>query len=268
MQLQKTGDLNDLFINELRIRLAKKNEPKAIETKALEQALEEIHEDVKGDAKQGTTEQRLNEASKENYPHRNPEAYEKTGDTRPINALPEELGKLSGEAKDKRYQDKRKEGAKDRLVDKDIGKQRSPEAKASAAPKKQVVASMTKWDEIKLLESFVSKLPEGGYLKNFFIGIKDKLINMIKNDQLPENFMDVFDNASTFNKEPFSKNISASYLEYRKTNASKYNEVKDLDGMIASINEKAFVEKRDLTNDEKAKIIAAKIRKTEIFKQE
>ncbi len=54
--------------------------------------------------KEGVTEQRLNEASKELYPHRNPQAYERTGDKRPVNALPEELGRNSDEAKRERYE--------------------------------------------------------------------------------------------------------------------------------------------------------------------
>ena len=76
--------------------------------------------------KQGITEQRLNQATKSLYPHRNPQAHERTGDKRPINALPAELGKQSDEAKRERYEKARQAGEKTtRAVDKDIGTQMS-----------------------------------------------------------------------------------------------------------------------------------------------
>lgn len=56
---------------------------------------------AKEDGAGGTIEQQLNEASKDFYPHRNPI---KTGDQRPVNALPKELGNASVEKKDERYE--------------------------------------------------------------------------------------------------------------------------------------------------------------------
>jgi hypothetical protein len=53
---------------------------------------------------EGTIEQRLNEASHELFPHRNEKAWDRTGDKRPINALPEEMGKASDDDKNKRYE--------------------------------------------------------------------------------------------------------------------------------------------------------------------
>ena len=76
--------------------------------------------------KQGITEQRLNQATKSLYPHRNPQAHERTGDQRPINALQAEMGKQSDQAKRERYEKARQAGEKTtRVVDKDVGSQMS-----------------------------------------------------------------------------------------------------------------------------------------------
>lgn len=70
----------------------------------------------------GLVEKRLNEAKTTLYPHRNEEAWARTGQKRPINALPEELGKASEEKKRERWSKANKAGEK-RALDKDIGKQ-------------------------------------------------------------------------------------------------------------------------------------------------
>ena len=72
----------------------------------------------------GTTEARLNQAEKGLYPHRNPEACERTGQKRPVNSLPEEAGEASDDSKRKRYE-KAMAGQKatKRVVDKDQGSQ-------------------------------------------------------------------------------------------------------------------------------------------------
>jgi hypothetical protein len=67
------------------------------------------------------TEKQLNEASG-GYPHRNEKAYRRTGDKRPINALDEEMGNAGDASKRKRYEQASKPG-KDRILDKDVGKQ-------------------------------------------------------------------------------------------------------------------------------------------------
>lgn len=72
------------------------------------------------------TEKRLNDASKAAYPHRNPEAWERTGDKRPVNALPEEMGKASDAEKRKRW-DKANKAGPTRLVDKNPGEQMTNE---------------------------------------------------------------------------------------------------------------------------------------------
>jgi hypothetical protein len=54
--------------------------------------------------KTGVTEKRLDEANKDVYPHRNEEAYKRTGNKRPINALKEEMGEMSDESKNERYE--------------------------------------------------------------------------------------------------------------------------------------------------------------------
>ena len=74
--------------------------------------------------KEGTTEERLNSAEKSLYPHRNPEAYKRTGNKRPINALREEMGNASEDAKRERY-DKAYNAQKSekRVLDEDVGSQ-------------------------------------------------------------------------------------------------------------------------------------------------
>lgn len=72
--------------------------------------------------KEGITEQRLNDASKESYPHRNEKAYKRTGEKRPVNALREEMGNASDADKNERYEKANKAGDK-RIVDQDVGAQ-------------------------------------------------------------------------------------------------------------------------------------------------
>jgi hypothetical protein len=60
---------------------------------------------------EGTIEQRLNDASKDFYPHRNPKAALKDGEKRPINSLPKELGSASVEKRDERYDKSNKSAA-------------------------------------------------------------------------------------------------------------------------------------------------------------
>lgn len=86
----------------------------------------------------GITEARLNQADKKPYPHRNPEAWERTGQKRPINSLREELGDASDDAKRERYEKaiSAQETTK-RIVDKD---QRSQLPKAYNAKTKKAAA--------------------------------------------------------------------------------------------------------------------------------
>lgn len=72
----------------------------------------------------GTIEKRMNEASQEAFPHRNPKAHERTGEKRPINALPEEIGNASDAAKNKRYEKSNTRGPKT-ILEKDIGEQKT-----------------------------------------------------------------------------------------------------------------------------------------------
>lgn len=75
--------------------------------------------------KSGITEKRLNEAKYIVYPHRNENAYKRTGDKRPVNALREEMGDMSDEAKDERYEkaSKKSQNMPKRILDKNIGEQ-------------------------------------------------------------------------------------------------------------------------------------------------
>lgn len=71
----------------------------------------------------GITENQLNTAKSEIYPHRNEKAYERTGDKRPVNALDEEMGSAGDGNKLKRYENASKNDQPERILDKDIGKQ-------------------------------------------------------------------------------------------------------------------------------------------------
>lgn len=165
MQIQRSGRANDLFCDQLRkfvvaekqadveekpkeqqleedrkdkgqeaeadktMETQLKDDRKGEEEPALYEKLLEEHRKAEMDASnkeaEGVTEKRLNEASQENYPHRNPKAYERTGDKRPINALPEEMGNASDEAKRDRYEKANKAGKEKRALDKDVGSQMS-----------------------------------------------------------------------------------------------------------------------------------------------
>jgi hypothetical protein len=101
----------------------------------------------KGNSKmQGTTEQRLNEASTAPYPHRNPEAHERTGEKRPVNALDEEMGKSGDDSERKRYEEASSKAQSEpkRILDKDVGKQLTLEhPKKSFNMKKAKLGEMT-----------------------------------------------------------------------------------------------------------------------------
>ena len=91
---------------------------------------------------QGVTEQRLNEASKESFPHRNPKAHERTGPKRPINALKEEMGNASDESKRERYEKASKaQKSEKRILDEDVGSQKT-DKKASFNLKASKVAAI------------------------------------------------------------------------------------------------------------------------------
>lgn len=128
---------------------------------------------------EGLTEQRLNDASKDMYPHRNPKAHERTGDKRPVNALKEEMGTASDESKRERYEKANTSGEK-RILDKDVGDQKTDKkafnlkgAKVAAidACKNYVAykdsiegkvktAAVDKFAEIKELDSCLAQIME------------------------------------------------------------------------------------------------------------
>lgn len=160
--IQKTGKVNDLFAEELAKRMSKKASLEIAETrleehrdkmdreplgKTTEQALGEKGSDRTGEENknpslvekklvdkklptensklEGITERRLDTASKDPYPHRNPEAWERTGDARQVNNLPAEQGEASDEKRAERFDkaDKAAQDKKKRVLDKDIGEQ-------------------------------------------------------------------------------------------------------------------------------------------------
>lgn len=67
------------------------------------------------------TEKRLSNSSG-GYPHRNEDAYKRTGDKRPVNALDEEMGNVGDDAKRSRYEKAYKAG-KPRVLDQNPGQQ-------------------------------------------------------------------------------------------------------------------------------------------------
>jgi hypothetical protein len=157
---------------------------------------------------EGVTEKRLNDASKDAYPHRNEKAYRRTGEKRQINALPEELGSASDEAKQKRYDKalKAQETTK-RLVDKDIGSQLTNKKAFNLKKTRVAMAS-----------------------------------------------------------------ACASYVAYKdetagntRTAGDRFAEVRRLDSVMSSIMEDAQGEKRLLTDDESAQIVAMKQRKSSLL---
>ena len=114
-------------------QLPEKGERKG-DTEQVQQVMEGQLSDSRKEAKpatpnikaEGITEQRLNQATKSLYPHRNPQAHERTGDKRPINALEGEMGKQSDQSKRERYEKARQAGEKTkRVLDEDIGSQLS-----------------------------------------------------------------------------------------------------------------------------------------------
>lgn len=167
MQIRRNGRIDDTFASQLKAKLAKA-EPdthELIETKLSDQDREPanaitetdldkapessrkggdnkpdltermLQEAKSKDApKPATTEQLLNDAPKTGYPHRNEKAWSRTKEKRPVNALPEEMGKASDEAKRERYEKASAAAANEpkRMLDKDIGKQKSDYLKASA----------------------------------------------------------------------------------------------------------------------------------------
>jgi hypothetical protein len=163
MQIQKSGKATDLFAEELKrlmpvkaekvpecctteeVKLEKDRDEKKQEAEAsgtTEVQLPEAGE-RKGEPEQDTYEKLLDPVRKERettaqitetrlnnekggYPHRNPEAWERTGDKRPINALKEEMGDASDEGKRERQAEAEKQNkATPRILDKNPGSQLS-----------------------------------------------------------------------------------------------------------------------------------------------
>jgi hypothetical protein len=79
---------------------------------------------------QGITQARLEKASTDPYPHRNPEAWERTGERRQVNNLPEEMGDGSDESRLERMEkhEKKAQDQPDRIVDEKPGQQREKKA--------------------------------------------------------------------------------------------------------------------------------------------
>ena len=143
-QIEKLAAKEELPLPATEMRMEENRKPENVGT--YEYLLDEHHkkEDLplpearlegysaKGSPNQGTpglTEKRLDKASKETYPHRNPQAWERTGDQHPINALPEELPGSSDKEKKERWEKSyNKAKTTKRVLDEDVGKQKTREA--------------------------------------------------------------------------------------------------------------------------------------------
>ncbi len=98
---RKDDDTDSVPIETTEVQLGEAHQQKEEKPKTFEGQLEKVHENKET---QGTIEQRLNDSDGKSYPHRNPEAWERTGDKRPVNGLDEEMGNIGDEAKKKRYE--------------------------------------------------------------------------------------------------------------------------------------------------------------------
>lgn len=254
MQISRSGRANDLFLEELAKRMPKTAETEAkvedtpketqlaedrkdkdqkaeadattekqlpeageredkpvleLPEKQLEKSREASRAAAKNADMQGITEERLNDADKSAYPHRNEKAHERTGDKRPINALREELGSASDEAKRDR-QEKADTSGPPRLVDQDVGSQLTnpkTEVKAFNLKKKKVAAQQVCSDYLSY-----------------------------KNDEL-----------------------------VKTAGMDKFAEVRELDEVMTQIMETAQNEKRALSHEDMAKIVALKDRKSALL---
>jgi hypothetical protein len=187
----------------------RKNEDKdekPLPEKQLEESRKEAKAATPNTKIEGITEGRLNSASKDLYPHRNPKAHERTGEKRPINALREELGVHSDIAKRERYEKAYKgQTSEKRSIDKDPGSQLTNEK------------TKIKGFNLKTVKEAKDKLVQG-------------------------------------------------YVLYKQATLEKMAEVEFLDASMTEIMKTAQIEKRQYTNDEMAKIMAFKVRKTELLK--
>jgi len=155
MQVQRAGRSSDDFLDSLKLKMAQASVP--LVDKRLEKKREESKEDTyeklleknRKDEKEpphieerlekntkklsenqkieGIVERRLEEASDALYPHRNEEAWERTEDKRPVNALPEEMQGSSDEERKERQEKASSTEPEKRVLDKDIGSQRKNE---------------------------------------------------------------------------------------------------------------------------------------------
>ena len=100
-----------------------KDIPQQLPEKNLEESRAKPRAAAANTSLEGIVEKRLNTA-KPLYPHRNEEAYRRTGEKRPINALNEEMDKSGDDDKRARFNEASKAGeTQKRVVDEDIGKQ-------------------------------------------------------------------------------------------------------------------------------------------------
>jgi hypothetical protein len=248
MQIQKSGKASDLFLDELTRLLPKTADVKDDKDTPKEELLEKDRNDKGHEAEadkitetqlpeagerndepvqstfegqlednrkgkkaaapnvdvEGITERRLNDASKDLYPHRNPKAHERTGNKRPVNALREEMGNASDEAKRERYEKAYKgQKSEKRILDEDIGSQKTE--------KKAFNLRGAKTAAIEACKEYIQ-----------------------------------YKQAQNKHKESFAA-------------------VGEIDSALTDIMEMAQTEKRTLTADEQAKVMALKIKKSEIL---
>jgi hypothetical protein len=136
----------------------------------------------------GITQARLEKASTDAYPHRNPESWERTGQKRPVNNLDEEMRDTSDESRIDRME-KHEKSAQDqpeRIVDKDVGKQL--ETKASFNLRQARNAKKYAGHE-RYIAYKNSQAGEGGSFSGRTVklqGIDDKLAAIMSKEQINE----------------------------------------------------------------------------------
>jgi len=338
MQIQKSGRANDLFMEELAKRLPKKAEVEHLPE--MEKQLEEDRKDKGQEAEadnitetqlehkdepktetfegqleksrkasraatpnikgEGVTEQRLNEASKDAFPHRNDKAWKRTDEKRPVNALREEMGNASDEAKRERYEKANTSGPK-RSVDKDVGSQLTnktaqmnktlplPEV---ATPGTQIQPAGTPlgnkpqqaqspqdqeaWNSLTDQQRDYSRQnPEWDWLSE----AKKVGGALLDGAQEMLGWMGKAKGASfNLKRQKLAKKVEirkscSDYIAYKSETAGnvktagldKFAEVKELDSIMTGIMQAALDDGRELTHDDLAKIAALKDRKSALL---
>jgi hypothetical protein len=183
-------------------------EPNRKDDKDLPQGLIEKNlEDVRKKPIEAVVEKQLNDA-KGGYPHRNEEAYRRTGDKRPINALESEMGSASDDAKRKRHEAADKAGPP-RILDKDVGKQLTNE--------KTTIRNASPFN-LKSHKEALAKAAYGSYLQ-YMSGQGPYSIKFKEVTELDEKMAGIMKLANSEGRN-LSENEQAEILDMKKRKAN------------------------------------------------